>query len=270
MYIRKQPPKRYLTPVRGKKQKARKIKKIIFLLTISAILLGAFFAVKNARRITAALGRPAWTEWHLGKVRITGVDKSAAYEVSKYINFAAGQSVTRRDCVNLENTLLQNMRRYDKISVNRNFFNKELLIKIKKHVKIAKVNTEYKMLYLAKKGVLFSDNNSPSDSALLNVTLKGKIKSEFLPQEFVKLIEELNSVKNFKFQEVILDLDNESFALNIEPQISAEMGGVKGFKQKLNSLFTVIETARSRDLKAPYSINLKYFDDGKIYLTPTV
>jgi len=270
MYIRKQTQKRYLTPVRGKKQKARKIKKIILLILILGFIGGGYYAVKNAKAVASYFNRPSWTEWHLGKVRITGVGKDAAYEVSKYITFGRGQSVTHRDCVNLENNIMQNMRQFDSVRVCRNFINKELSIKIKKHVKIAKVNTEYKMLYLAQKGELFADKDSTQDSALLNITLKGKIKSEFLPQEFVELIKELNAVKKYQFEEVVLDLDNETFALKTQQQISAEMGAVKDFKQKLKTLFTVVETAQARNLKTPYDINLKYFEDGKIYLTPTL
>ena len=269
MYIRKQPPKRYLTPVRGKKQTARKLKKLIFLILIFCFIGGTYYGVKNAAAISAAVKRPQWTEWKLDKVRITGADRQTALDAGKYINFSRGQSVTYRDCVNLEKNLAQNMRQLDKITVSRNFISKELTVKIKKRVKTARVNTEYKMLYTDKSGMLFSDREDAADAALLTVTLRGQIKSEILPQEFVELIKELSTLKQLKFDDVLLHLDNKVFYLKTQ-EFYAQMGEVKNFKQKLNALFDVVQTAHSKNFKPPYTINFKYFEANKIYLTPTV
>jgi RNAse (barnase) inhibitor barstar len=161
------------------------------------------------------------------------------------------------------------MRKLDKITVSRNFISKELTVKIKKRVKTARVNTEYKMLYTDKSGMLFSDREDAADAALLTVTLRGQIKSEILPQEFVELIKELSTLKQLKFDDVLLHLDNKVFYLKTQ-EFYAQMGGVKNFKQKLNALFDVLQTARSKNLKQPYTINFKYFEAKKIYLTPTV
>lgn len=225
---------------------------------------------QNRARLPS-FNRPEWSRWHMAKVRISGADKPTALEISKYIKFSNGQSVSYSDCVGLEKKIIKNMPRFESVSVNRNFFNKELVIKITKYQKIALMMTDYGPLYLASKGALFADNDHSQDTALITVTLKGKIKSEFLPKEFVELVKELNNNARggLRYQEVLLDLDGGTFSLKTQ-QISAQMGPVQDFRRKIKALTAVVRAAAARNLKAPYSINLKYFNDGKIYLTPTV
>lgn len=270
MYIRKQAPKRYCTPVRGRKQKTRKIKQIILILLMLAVIAGAFFALKKASSFLFSVKKPAWLEWRLKKVRITGATSNTAYEVSKYLSLNEGDRMTFRDANNLEKWLKSNIKQLEKVSVSRGLISKDLSIKIKKRPALARVKVENKTLYLGASGLLFGDEDLKKNTDITEVSVSGKIKGDILPKELVKLIKELSAEKTLKLKDIKIDLDKESFSLQIQDTAAVDMGGFYNAEAKLEKLADILQVSRDRILKKPYSVNFSYFEDGKIYLKPTL
>jgi cell division septal protein FtsQ len=265
MYKKKPAPKKR-TLVRGKKQKALKIKKIIliFLLICGVILL--LLGVKKLTAVAFSLERPSWLEWRVKKITIDAPTPNTKYAVDKYVSIGEGDIVTSQDCRNLKNILAANLKQLKKVSVRRKFFSNELKIKVKKHLPQARIIIDLRQYYLAQNGVLFSDEDLKTDETLLKVYLKGKIKGEFLPQELVELIGGLAAQKNLGIASVYLDLDTNTYSVEVANKTIVQMGPWTNTKRKLKMLAEVLNIAREKQFKEPYTINLKNFEDGKIYL----
>lgn len=257
-------------PVRARKNTARKIKQIIFIILIALGCVLAFFAVKKISAAAFALNGPNKLSWRLKNVRITGESQNAAYEVSKYVTFNEGDTLTRKDCVNLKNMLASSLRQLESVSVKRKLFSKELIIKIKKHKAIARLIIGGETYYLAPQGIIFPDEDLKENTRLLDVYFESEIKSDFLPQELVKLINDILISKNIDIERVNINTDTKTFSLKIKDTALAQMGAFDNVREKIKTLTNVIEASKGRSLKTPYTINLKYFNDGKVYLKPSV
>lgn len=267
MYKRKKSPKKSVGAVRKSRRSAGRIKKVLIFLSAIALFGLAAFGFSKLSAVFFALGGPSWAHWRLGEIKITGGTPDSRYEVFKRIGFEAGDIITARDAANLETTLKAGLKQLAAVQVSRNFFNKQLTVKIKKQTPQARIITGGKTLYLAPGGVLFSDAEiNDGDGTLLPIYFKDKTKADFLPQELVKLINELKAAKNLPLNAAEIDAEDKTFSLNIGGDISADMGGWAQGGRKISALSKLIENARAKNLKPPYDINFNYFEYGKIYL----
>lgn len=269
MLLRKKKGARRFAPIRGKREKALRIKRMFFALSACVVVLAFFFVLgKAADMLFDAKSRPQWLQWHVKKVNISAEDETLSEEILKYVTFKQGDAVSYLDCSALEEMLQDNMKELKKVSVWRNYFNGDLNIKIKKHEPFARIKTEKKNYLAAENGLIFNEEKSPRDDSLLEIKTLGEIKGEFLPKEFVELVKAVKNETDLAVEEFTVDLGRSSFGLKLEGA-SADMGGLKGGAEKIKVLKRIIAESSRRGFKEPFEINFNYFGDGKVYLRPS-
>jgi len=255
-------------PVRRSRAKAWRAKQLFLIFSIilisAAVLAGAQMLAK------AYFSGGTRLAWRLKNIRITGESKDAAYEVSKYIGFEEGDVMTSRDAANLEAMLLANLRFLESASVKRNLLNKDLIIKIKKRAPAAKIIDGGRIVFMDKKGILFTDGELQNTPSLLPVYITAKTKSDFLPQELVELIKELSAFDAIAFESAALDMQTGVWNIKFNDGSRAVLRGFETPAGKLKALAAVYEAATGKKLKKPYDIDLNYYNYGKVYLKPIV
>jgi cell division septal protein FtsQ len=266
MYKTKKKPSKRFTPVRGSRAMAQKVKQILFIISLFALVALMLLGVQKIAAAVFAGEGPAWALWRVKKITITGESKDMQYEVSKYIGFEEGDVMTYRDAENLQALLLGAIRSLENVKVRRKIFSKELLVKIKKRNPFALLSAQGRTFYAAGDGVLFTDPYPDKTPGLLRVALKGEIKSEFLSQELVKLIKEFSACQTLTFEELEIDRETRTVTFTVPGAARVTLEGYGNGAAKLRRLAEVIQTAGDKNLKKPYEINLNYFEDGKIYL----
>ena len=190
-------------------------------------------------------------------------------EVQKYITVKTGDVMTHTDTVAVQKLLKTNLKELRKVVVWRNYFNGNLNIKIKKHIPFALIKTGNKTYLLGENGMVFPDDKSPENEHLFKVKALGQIKDDLLPKELVELIKVLKAEQSIGFEEISLNMENNTFSLVLKDG-RAEMGGFKDGPSKISYLARVLRESGKRGFKTPFEINFDYFNDGKIYLKPTV
>jgi cell division septal protein FtsQ len=272
MYIRKKSSKKYLTPARRSRRQEKKQKIILAVIAaVVIVILSVLGTVKLNAFLSTAKG-PDWLKWRVKDIKITGETKDMQYEVSKYIGFEKGDEITSRDCSNLEDMLLSNLKLLSSVKVKRNFFTKELNVEIKKHIPLAKIISESKARYLAQNGIIFDDAEPQGSPAFFPVHLKTAIKKDFLSQELVELISKINAVKDEGVAIFAAHIDSDAKTMNIEIKDTAfvQMGSYANAVEKFKKLAEILSISSGINFKKPYKIDFTYFDYGKIYLTPAV
>lgn len=269
MLSRKKKSARRFAPIRGKREKALRIKRIILTLSAFAVILAIFFALnKAADMIFDAKSRPQWLQWHVEKINISGEEGAIAEEVGKYITFKKGDAVSYSDCTALEGLLENNLKELKKVSVWRNYFTGDLNIKIRKREPFARIEGEKKSYLFAENGLVFNDDKSPQYASLLAVKAEGEIKDEFLPKEFVELVKAVKAETGLPVEEFTVNMDSSVFSLRLKGAY-ADMGGLKDGAAKIKVLKRIMAESSRRGFKGPFEINFNYFGDGKVYLRPS-
>lgn len=238
----------------------------------------AVLGLNKLSAVLFSLNGPEWAKWRIKEIKITGATPEARYEVLKYIGFDAGDHITARDAANLESMLKYNLKQFSRVSVRRGWFDGRLKIEVKKQTPLARIITEDKTFLLAPSGVFFADDGQ-QDSALLPVYVKDGGKSDFLPQELVKLIKALGGAAGIgsagntggaqtpRVSAAALDMDARTFSVQLGAGAAfADMGSFSDYGRKITRLGQVMRAAQAKGLKQPYDINFNYFEDGKIYL----
>jgi cell division septal protein FtsQ len=276
MYISKKSPKKRLAPVSGRKARAALLKKILFVTGAAAVLVLAALGINKLSAVLFDLGGPEWAKWRIKEIKITGATPEARYEVLKHVGFDAGDHISMRDAANLEDMLKADLKQFSLVSVRRGLFDGRLKIKVRKHAPIARIITEDKTFLLAPSGVFFTDDGHGDAAALLPVYVRDGKKSDFLPQELVKLIKALGAdgfggAQIPQVSAAALDMDAGTFSLQLgESAAFADMGVFADYARKSARLAQVMRAARARGLRQPYDINFNYFEDGKIYLKQAI
>ncbi|WP_428065586.1 cell division protein FtsQ/DivIB [Candidatus Proelusimicrobium volucris] len=269
MLSRKKKATRRFAPIRGKREKALRIKRIILVLSAFAVIFAVFFVLnKAADMIFDAKSRPQWLQWHVKKINVGGEDGAIAEEVKKYITFKEGDAISYSDCSALEGLLEDNLKELKKVSVWRNYFTGDLNVKIKKHEPFGRIETENKNYLFAENGLIFNDDKSPRYEALLKIKTEGEIKGEFLSKEFVELVKAVKGETDLSVEEFTVNMDKQSFGLTLKGAY-ADMGGLKDGAGKIKVLERVMAESARRGFKEPFKIDFNYFNDGKIYLKPS-
>ncbi|MDR1123692.1 MAG: FtsQ-type POTRA domain-containing protein [Elusimicrobiota bacterium] len=275
MYTIKKSPKKRLTPVRGRKARIARFKKILFAAAAAAFLVLAALGLNKLSAVLFEISGPEWARWRIKEIKITGATPEARYEVLKYVGFDTGDHITARDAANLEDMLQSSLKQFSDISVRRGWFDGQLKIKVKEQTPLARIITEDKTFLLAPSGAFFADDGREAAAALLPVYVKDKGKSDFLPQELVKLIKALGNAGGIdggqRVSAAALDMGAKTFSLQLgEDTAFADMGGFADYARKTARLGQVIREARARGLRQPYDINFNYYEDGKIYLKQSI
>lgn len=269
MYILKKKSSKKFTPIRGKRQKVLKIRKFLLFSACIILFAGCIWGLKEAAGILFnTTRRPAWLEWHLKRVNITGESGPLVEEVAKYISFEEGDVMTHSDSATVERLLSTNIKELKKVSVWRNLFNGNLNIKIKKHKPFALIKTESKDYLMEEGGLIFPDDKAPENGDLFKITAEGQIKDDLLPKELVELVKALKTADDIGLEETLLDLGDNTFSLKLR-EGTARMGGFKKGPEKIIYLAGVLKESSKRGFTKPFEINFDYFNDGKIYLKPT-
>ncbi len=270
MYILNKKSKKKFTPIRGRRQRILRFKKIVLFLVCIAVLCGGVWGLKKAAAlIFNTESRPSWLEWHIKNINISGETGPVIEEVKKYISVKEGDVMTHTDTVAVQKLLKTNLKELKKVNVWRNYINGNLNIKIKKHTPFALIETEHKNYLLEEGGFVFPDDKSPENEHLFRFKAKGQIKDDLLPKELVELIKALKTADSIGLKETYLDMENNTFSLILKDG-KAEMGGFKDGPAKIIYLARVLKESGKRGFKTPFEINFDYFNDGKIYLKPTI
>lgn len=270
MYILKKNSKRKFTPIRGRRQRILRLKKIFLFLLFIAVLSGSIWGLKKVACIVLnTQPRPSWLEWHIKSINITGETGPLIQEVQKYITVKPGDIMTHTDAVAVQRVLKINLKELKKVRVWRNYFNGSLNIKIKRHIPFALILGDNKNYLMEESGLIFPDDKSPENEHLFKVKAQGKIKDDLLPKELVELVKALKTADGIDIEETLLNMDKMSFSLILK-EGKAEMGDFKNGPLKIAYLMRVLKESGKRGFKTPFEINFNYFNDGKVYLKPTV
>ena len=270
MYILKKKSSKKFTPIRGRRQKVLKIRKFLIFTACIIVFAGCIWGLKAAAGIVFnTTHRPSWLEWHLKKINITGESGPLVEEVAKYITFEEGDVMTHSDSAALGRLLSTNIKELKKVSVWRNLFNGNLNIKIKKHKPFALIKTVSKDYLMEEGGLIFPDDKAPENGDLFKITVEGQIKDDLLPKELVELVKALKTADDIGLEETLLDMDKNTFSLKLK-EGTARMGGFKKGPDKILYLAKVLKESAKRGFKKPFDIDFDYFNDGKIYLKPTI
>ena len=270
MYILKKNSKRKFTPIRGRRQKILRLKKIFLFLLCIAVFCGGIWGLKKAAALAFNTeSRPSWLEWHVKDINITGETGPITEEVKKYISVKEGDVMTHSDSAAVERLLKTNLKELKKVSVWRNYLNGNLNIKIKKHIPFALIITENKNYLFEEGGLVFPDDKSPENEHLFKIKANSQIKDDLLPQELVELVKALKNANTIGLKETFWNVESNTFSLLLKDG-KAEMGSFKDGPLKVSYLARVLKESDKRGFKTPFEINFDYFNDGKIYLKPTV
>ncbi|MDR0645904.1 MAG: hypothetical protein LBG46_02725 [Elusimicrobiota bacterium] len=270
MHIRKKSSKKYFAASRGSKRRTKRQKKFLIITTAILIILTLLWWAVRSNGFLSNIKAPNWLVWRVKDIKITGETKDMQYEASKYVSFEKGDEITARDCSNLEEMLLNNLKQLSSVKVNRNFFTKELNVKIKKHIPIAKIIIDGGEYYLAENGFIFDDKELKGNGGFFPLYIKNLTKKDFLSQELVKLISEINSLKDIIISAVYIEQDAKTMNIEIENVAFAQIGGYANAGEKLMKLAEILAVSSQKNFKKPYKIDFRYFDYGKVYLAPAV
>lgn len=269
MVLKKKKSQRRFAPIRGKREKALKRRRIIFVLAALAVIFALGFGLRKAADlIFDADARPQWMRWHLKKINIVGEEGAVVNEIEKYIPFKEGEALSYLDCSALENILENNLKELDRVSVRRNFFNGDLNISVKKREAFARLAADKRNYLFTEDGFIFADEQDPRYDGLFQVKASGQIKDDLLPKEFVELVKAVKTETGLPVKDFFVDFDESSFKVELEG-VRADMGGIKNGADKIKALKRILEESSARGFKKPFDINFNYFSDGKIYLKPS-
>ena len=270
MYLQKKSSKRKtFAPINARKRKKLRIKRFFLAFTICLFLFLCFWSLKKGFEYIFE-HKNQWFTWKAKAFVIEAEDDFTKEQIKDLLSFRENTLISGEDAKNLQNTLQTKLNQIQKVQVKRGFFSKKLYIKTKNYEVLSKLQNKDNSYLLSTTGVLFNYDRAAIPPQVLQLKTDEEIKSEFLPQELVKLLKDVSqsSLKDIAYVEV--SLKKETFKLIFTDGTVVSMGSFDAYNDKILALKDIIDISQKKGIKGPYNINFNYFNKGKIYLNKQV
>ena len=211
-----------------------------------------------------------WTASRLGTwkpkaVSLSGAEGNFAKELQNLTAPYLEKPFAVSDAVTLQNQLLAKYPQLRQVRVKRGLFSGRLNISIKYRSPVAQLAGEGPVAHLIDQdGTLYADVTPDPLRTLPRVDIDGENLSP-VPQEWVQLIEYAWKNKNsLEIEKIIFHTDSNEVDLYLSDGTKIYFGAVTHSKEKLRRAMQIL--SKQTPDSAPYRLDFKYFDEGKVFL----
>ncbi|MBT6715549.1 MAG: hypothetical protein HOB19_03710 [Elusimicrobiaceae bacterium] len=241
------------------------LKGFLVILLISAVIFGFYKVTPLIAKLSGDIKRPQWTYFQVNDIVVKGTDDETALDITDDISYNENGIITYKDVAKIKRELLAKYTNFEKIEVSRKYLTKNLYIKVKPRKPIAKTCEGEVCHYIDGKGFVYKDEIQPS---LNIIDLKIEEGASNLDKKFVQLIVELTSLNkklNLNVETLVLQVEQENAKLILENNITLNLGTLENSEARLKKAKKIIKYLQEEH-SDNYTLNLKYFENGKIYL----
>lgn len=239
-------------------------------LVILGLLLAVFFyQAPKAWATVSKVDAPSWTRWYFQSLKVHCPDTETAAAISSSIRFPKGVEVSLKDCAIIEQSLKNALPAVSSVKAERNWFTKQLEITAVMRVAIAQTADGRK---IDEDGNIYTSGTAVSSPAvsskdMLTVTSAGELNGQLEGRAvtLVKAVAECSDLFPSRPTEVYLGAGEED-VVGLADGTRIKWGG-DGFVKEKAMRVAQVYNKTSAKLPAPYTIDLSYFEDGKILLS---
>ncbi len=256
-------------PIRRKKYKKSNNKYVLYffliILLLTAIIFGFYKITPQIAKLSDNIKRPNWTYFNIQDITVNGVDDEIALNIISDISYNENGTITYKDVIRIKRELKAKYTNFENIEISRNYLTKNLNVKVKNRKPIAKTCVEGVCHYIDGNGFVYKDDILENEN-IVNLEIEDGTSN--LDKKFVQLIVELISLnKRLKLnvQKVILQIEKQNAKLVLENNIIISLGSLEKLHARLKKAKEIMKYSKE-EYDSDYTLNLKYFESGKIYL----
>ncbi len=260
--------KRFRGPINRRNVRKNRIKKIAIFLTVLALAEGGFLFWYQKGSYFENIKLPSVLTYQIKTINIIAPTEKLKEQIEKQIKnkkINLDTTLSKREVLDLENYLNENIKYVKSVKVARRFFTKELLVVATKYEPFTKIYTPQDNFFMTEEGQIFQDDDPQDKGGFLNVYLNAKIESEILAKELVQFIKEikLNSLRNTNNISINLNEQTAEFETKFG---LVKLKDFKEVKKQLSVLAEIFKISKGKNFTLPYFVDFTYFGKGKVYL----
>ena len=258
------------TRVVTRKRPTRRKKSYFFSILLTIMLLvGLGYAGYYAARYAIRTVREAQiTDWHVRSVEVRGLTGQQEKEFKEAARPFEGKPFSSSDADKLRSQFIKKYPMLSHISVSRGLLSGKLKISAQPRQPIALfVLPDQSYRYVDEQRVVYVDPRA-NPSGILRVKIIGEVPAE-LPPSFVDLVHELIRLKKtLAFEALELNANENTVTMRLPGKSVIQFGQATQLKQKVRQAAQIMTLAKQK-YQAPFALDFKFFDRGKVFLTQT-
>lgn len=245
---------------KARTQRNRRAASLLFLAFLSC---GLAYQAPKAWATVSTVDAPQWSKWHFQGVRVKCASPETAAAIAATVRFPAGVEVSARDCAVLARAVEAAFPAVNAVKISRNWFTKQLEIHADMRVPIA-IASDGRLI--DENGRLYTVNIATADTAGL-FQVSAATAAPVLATPAVILVKAVQANAGlFPSKPVKLYCHTETAEVFLKDGTRIKWGG-EGFVREKAMRVAQVYNKTSAKFPAPYSIDLSYFEDGKILLS---
>lgn len=250
-----------------KKKSNRKYVLYFFLiiLLLTAIIFGFYKITPQIAKLSDNIKRPNWTYFQVQDITVNGTNDETALNIIGDISYNEDGTITYKDVIRIKRELKAKYPNFENVEVSRNYLTKKLNIKVKNRKPIAKMCDEDVCHYIDGNGFVYKDDILENAEI---IDLKIEDGTSNLDKKFVQLIVELISLNKrlkLNIETLVLQVEQENAQIVLQNNIIINLGSLENLNARLKKAKEIMEYSKE-EYDSDYTLNLKYFESGKIYL----
>lgn len=255
--------------VTRKRAPLRKKSYFFSILLTMTLLVGLGYAGYYGVRYAIGIVQEAQiTDWHVRSVEVHGLTGQQEKEFKTTAAAFEGKPFSSSDADKLRTQFVKKYPMLSHISVSRGLLSGKLKISAQPRQPIALfVLPDQSYRYVDEQRVVYVDPRA-NPSGILHVKIVGEVPSE-LPPSFVELVHELVRLKKtLTFEALELNATENTVTMRLPDKSIIHFGQATQLKQKVRRAAQIMALAKQK-YKAPFTLDFKFFDRGKVFLTQT-
>ena len=214
-----------------------------------------------------AFMQSAHGKWHAKNVAVEGISGLLQKELTQQLLPYQEKPFSLKDSYNLRSELIAKYPMLKDLSVKRGLLSGTLTVSAKMREPIAQFKLpDGTVKYLDKDSTVYADTNPTLPQEVPTVELIGAVP-EKVEGGFTDLVQSaLQLDKRLNFQTLRLDLNENTVTMILPDQTVLDFGKAQQLKEKAQRASQILSFAREHYTQ-PYTLNFRFFDDGKVFLT---
>lgn len=239
--------------------------KAFFVLLLLGALGGGLWL--GGTKAYAVLQQAEISNWHAKTVDVSGLTGLVLKDVSADVQPFKGKAFSLQDGVKLRADLIQKYPMLKDVRVKRGLFSGTLKVSAKPREPVAQFRLpDNSVKYVDGDSVVYTDDNPTLQDSVPSVELLGDVPQRLKP-DFIELVQStLKLKKQLSFAKLQMNLEDNTVIMILNDKSVLDFGTAQHLKQKVQRAAQVIAFAREH-YKGPVSINFRFFEDGKVFLT---